>query len=70
MDQTVRQGEVNEAGNLYFSKQSFDASKAAELAALEFIKSIQLKRQTIYSGYHLLELAKTIDTVKKRLARV
>lgn len=70
LNQTVRLGEENESGHLYFSKQSFDATKAAELAALEFIKSIQLKRSTIYNGYHLLELNKTIDKIKKRLARV
>lgn len=68
--QTVRLGEENESGHLYFNKQSFDATKAAELAALEFIKSIQLKRPTIYNAYHLLELNKIMDKVKKRLARV
>jgi hypothetical protein len=70
LDQTVRLGEENDSGHLYFKKQSFDASKAAELAALEFIKSIQLNRPTIYNGYHLLELTKTINKIKKRLARV
>lgn len=70
LEQTVRLGEENENNHLYFNKQSFDASKAAELAALEFIKSIQLKRPTIYNGYHLLELTKTVDKIKKRLARV
>lgn len=70
LEQTVRLGQENDNGHLYFKKQSFDASKAAELAALEFIKSIQLKRPTIYNGYHLLELNKTMDKIKKRLARV
>lgn len=70
LNQSVRLGEENDGGHLYFSRQSFDASKAAELAALEFIKSIKLKRPTIYNGYHLLELNKTIDKIKKRLARV
>lgn len=70
-DQTVRQGEQkNNHRRLFFNKQSFDASKSAELAALEFIKSIQLKRPTIYNGYHLMELSKTIEKIKKRLARV
>lgn len=69
LDQSVRLGEENSSGHLYFNRQSFDASRAAELSALEFIKSIQLKRPTIYNGYHLLELTKTIDTVKKRLTR-
>lgn len=69
-NQTVRLGEENENGHLYFNKQSFDATKAAELAALEFIKSIQLKRPAIYNSYHLWELNKTMDKIKKRLARV
>lgn len=69
LDQSVRMGEENENGHLYFSRQTFDASKAAELACMEFIKSIQLKRPTIYNGHHLLELTKTMDTIKKRLAR-
>jgi predicted dehydrogenase len=70
-EQSVRLGEQqNEQSRLYFKKQSFDASKSAELACLEFIKSIQLNRPTIYSGYHLMELTKTVDKIKKRLARV
>lgn len=70
LKQTVRLGEENESGHLYFNKQSFDATKAAELAALEFIKSIQLNRSTIYNAYHLWELNKTMDKIKNRLARV
>lgn len=69
-NQTARLGEENEDGHLYFKRQSFDATKAAELAALEFIKSIQMNRPTIYNGYHLLKLTKTMDKIKKRLARV
>lgn len=68
--QTVRLGEENESDHLYFNRQSFDASKAAELAAMEFIKSIQLKRPTIYNGYHLMELTKTLDKIDKRLSRM
>lgn len=69
-EQTVRTGEQkNDNRRLFFNKQSFDASKSAELATLEFIKSIQLNRPTIYNGHHLLELNKTIDKIKKRLAR-
>ena len=70
IEQTVRMGEENSSDHLYFNKQSFDASKSAELAALEFVKSIQLKRPTIYNGYHLVELTKTMDKIKKRLARM
>lgn len=70
IEQTVRQGEEHDSGHLYFNRQSFDATKAAELSAMEFLKSIQLNRSTIYNGYHLLELTKTIDKIKNRLTRV
>jgi hypothetical protein len=70
LEQSVRLGEENESAHLFFNRQSFDASKSAELAAMEFIKSIQLKRPTIYNGYHLMELTKTLDKIDKRLSRI
>ena len=70
LDQKVRLGEKNNADHLYFNKQTFDPSKSAELAAMEFIKSIQMKRPTIYNGYHLMELTKTLDKIDKRLSRI
>lgn len=69
-NQTVRLGKENQSDHLYFNRQTFDPSKAAELAAMEFIKSIQLKRPTIYNGYHLMELTKTLDKIDKRLSRI
>lgn len=70
LEQSVRLGEENGDGHLFFNSQSFDSSRAAELAALSFLKSIQLNRETIYNAYHLWELNKTIDKIKKRLTRV
>lgn len=70
LEQTVRLGEENESGHLFFNRKTFDASRSAELAALEFIKSIQLKRPTIYNGYHLMEFTKTLEKVQKRLSRI
>lgn len=70
LNQTVRLGETNKHNHLFFNRKSFDATKAAELSALEFLKSIQLNRPTIYNGYHLLKLTQTISKVKKRLARL
>lgn len=70
-EQNVRLGEQKKGRRrLYFNRQSFDATKSAELAALEFIKSIQLNRATIYNGYHLMELTKTLDKIKRRLSRI
>lgn len=70
LGQKVRLGEQNSTNHLYFNKQAFDPSKSAELAAMEFIKSIQMKRPTIYNGYHLMELTKTLDKIDKRLSRI
>lgn len=70
MKQTVRLGEENGDGHLFFSNESFDAAKAAEMSVLDFIKSIQLKRETIYNAFHLWELNKIIDKIRKRLTRV
>lgn len=69
LDQTVRLGEQNEDEHLFFNHQSFDAAKSAELSVMEFIKSIQFNRPTIYNSYHLLELTKTLDKIKKRMNR-
>lgn len=69
LKQVVREGEQSSTSGLYFKKQMFDAGKSAELSVLEFIKSIQLRRPTIYNGYHLLKLSQTIDKINKRLAR-
>lgn len=70
IEQSVRLGEESTGGHLFFKKQTFDPGKAAELSALEFIKSIQMNRETIYNAFHLWELTKTIDKIKKRLPRV
>lgn len=69
-EQSVRCGQQNDSGHLYFNKHTFDRSKAAELAAMQFIKSIQMNKPTIYNGYHLLKLANTIERIKNRMSRV
>lgn len=66
--QLVRIGQENEGTHLFFNKQHFDPSKAAEMAVTQFIKAIQLKKPTLYTGYDLLKLAKEIERIKKRLA--
>lgn len=65
--QSVRIGQENEATHLFFNKQHFDSSKAAEMAATQFIKAIQLKKPTLYTGYDLLTLTKEIERIRKRL---
>src|SRR5699024_4053244 len=38
LEQTVNLSEQNEGGNLFHKRQTFDVTKSAELAAMEFIK--------------------------------
>lgn len=65
--QTVRFGQMNDSKHLFFEKQLFDASETAEIAATQFIKSIQLNKPTLYSGYDLLKLANQIKIIEERL---
>jgi len=65
--QTVKLGRLNESSRIYFEKQTFDATKAAEKAALLFLKSIQLNRETGYTSYDALQLAIQIERVEARL---
>lgn len=67
LSQTVRLGRENERQHLFFEKQSFDASRAAEIASTQFLKSIQLNKSTLYNGYDLLKLANEVTKVKDRL---
>lgn len=66
-DQIVKLGRINESKRLYFEKQVFDPSKAAEKAALLFLKSVQLNRETAYTSYDALQLAIQIEKVEQRL---
>lgn len=65
--QTIKLGRVSESDKLYFEKQVFDPSTAAEKAALLFLKSIQLKRESAYTSYDALRLAINVEKVKQRL---
>lgn len=68
ISQTVRCGHAG--GHLYFEKQSFDPSKAAEQAAVKFIKAIQLNKPTLYNPYDLLRLSNVMNKVRDRLVRI
>lgn len=65
--QTIRIGRLNEGNHLFFNKQSFDPSTAAEKAALLFLKSIQLNINTAYTSYDALQLATQVERVEQRL---
>ena len=66
-EQVVKLGRNNQSERLYFEKQVFDPSKSAEKAALLFLKSIQLHKETAYTSYDALQLATQIDKVEQRL---
>ncbi len=65
--QMVKIGRRSDTNHIYFEKQKFDASKAAEKAALLFLKSIQLNKETAYTSYDALQLAIQIERVESRL---
>lgn len=66
--QTVRLGQTNESRHLFFEKQTFDPSRAAEIAATQFLKAIQLNKPSPYNGYNLLKLATEIEKIKDKLS--
>lgn len=65
--QTVRVGKEHKNKYLFFEKTTFDPSHAAEKSAMQFLKSIQLKKATRYNGYDLLQLANAIERINQRL---
>lgn len=65
--QTIRIGRLNSASHLYFNKQKFDPAKSAEKAALMFLKSVQMSKETLYTPYDAHQLAIQIEHVEKRL---
>lgn len=66
-EQIVKHGHIGSAGKLYFEKQTFDPSKAAEKAALLFLKSIQLGKDPAYTSYDALQLAIQVNRVESRI---
>ncbi|MCG8374037.1 MAG: hypothetical protein MI700_10905, partial [Balneolales bacterium] len=68
-EQIVKHGKLSESHRIFFEKQTFDASKAAEKAALLFLKSIQLNKESGYTSYDALQLAIQIERIEHRLAQ-
>ena len=66
-EQMVKHGKLSGNNHLFFEKHAFDASKAAEKAALLFLKSIQLGRDSGYTSYDALQLAIQVDRIESRL---
>lgn len=68
LTQTVRAGQANAEGHLFFEKKVFDASRAAELASTQFLKAIQLKKSTPFGAYDLLRTLNVVDKVNKKIS--
>ncbi|MFV1885471.1 MAG: hypothetical protein ACMZ7B_13360 [Balneola sp.] len=66
-NQIIKLGRVNDSSRLYFEKQVFDPATSAEKAALLFLKSIQLNKESAYTSYDALRLATNIERVEQRL---
>jgi hypothetical protein len=66
-NQIIKLGRVNDSNRLYFEKQVFDPTTSAEKAALLFLKSIQLNKESAYTSYDALRLATNIERVEQRL---
>lgn len=63
--QRIRMGRKSNEGPLFFDHKKFDPSTTAEQAVIKFLKAIQLKKPTLYNGYDLLHLAKTIKKIRE-----
>lgn len=66
-EQKVRIGRLNTGGQLFFEKKDFDPAKAAEKAALMFLKTIQMNSSSPYSSYDAYQFAIQLDRVEQRL---
>lgn len=67
--QTIRIGRLNSGEHLFFDKQSFDPAKAAEKAALMFLKSVQMQKEPPYTSYDSYQLSLQIEKIEKRLSQ-
>lgn len=68
-NQFIRVGRLNSGNHLFFEKQKFDPAKAAEKAALMFLKSVQMNQETAYTSYDAYTLSLQIAKVEKRLSQ-
>lgn len=68
-EQVVRAGQPGDLNQLHFERRQFDPSNSAELAATQFLKSIQLKRPSPYNAYDLMRATQLIERIKQRIQR-
>lgn len=69
LENAVRLGRLNNQGHLFFERNTFDPSQAAELSIHHFVKAIRLKQPSLFNSYDVFQTARTREIIKKRLRR-
>lgn len=67
ISQSVYRYQINDFGKVKEEVKNFDPKTTAELSVLQFIKSIQLKRDTLYTPYDALQTAMIVERVLDQL---
>lgn len=67
--QKVRLYRGNNGDRLTIREKTFDPSDTAEWSVVQFIKSIQLEQETIFSPYHALRTANALDQIKSLMEK-
>ncbi len=68
--QIVHLYRVNDFGNLKEETKKFDPKSTAEISVLQFIKSIQLKRDTLFNAYDAFQTAKIVDRIYDQMRKL
>ena len=69
IDQLVHLYRLNDFGNLKEETKKFDPKSTAEISVLQFIKSIQLERDTLFNAYNALQTAKIVDRIYQQIRK-
>jgi hypothetical protein len=67
LSQKMKAYRVNEKKRITMQEKSFDPTDTAEWALQQFIKSIQMKRESIFSPYDALLTARTIEKIRNHM---
>lgn len=65
--QNIRIAHNGPRSNHYFERKELQGSEPADIAVNLFLKSIQLKKPSPFSGYEALQLVNTIHKIKERV---
>ncbi|MFO7798206.1 MAG: hypothetical protein R6V22_00425 [Rhodohalobacter sp.] len=68
--QLVQLYRINDFGNLKVETKKFDPKSTAEISILQFIKSIQLKRDTLYNAYDALQTSIIVNRIYEQIRKM